>query len=110
MGYRGIRDELGRNHNIYVNDKRILRIDRALHIQSTIKFGWHRFTSQEQIVQAISDRIFFYNNQRLQRRLSVMTPMEFHEQYSKAAKKLLPIIAVGSIPQYLLFFHCPLDG
>lgn len=38
MGYRRIRDELDREHDIHVNDKRILRINRAIHIQSTIKF------------------------------------------------------------------------
>jgi putative transposase len=231
MGYRRIRDELDRNHRIHVNDKRVLRINRALHIQSTIKFRrqgctrsatspeyiaknylnrkfhadapnmkwltdvtefkyyvgpeirkiylsaildlydrrivsfvlsdrndnrlvfdtfdaavatnpeahplfhsdrgfqytsrvfhtklkaagmkqsmsrvarcidngpmegfWgilkremyygHKFTSREQLVQAISDYIYYYNNKRFQRRLYVMTPMEFHEQYLKAA-------------------------
>jgi transposase InsO family protein len=231
MGYRRIRDELDRNHDIHVNDKRVLRIDRALHIQSTIKFRrygctksaaspeyiaknylkrefhadapnskwltdvtefkyyvgaevhkiylsaildlydrrivsyaigdrndnrlvfdmfdaavaanpqahplfhsdrgfqytsrslhsklqvarmkqsmsrvahcidngpmegfWgilkremyygQRFTSREQLIQAISDYIYFYNYQRFQRRLSIMTPMEFHEHYAKAA-------------------------
>jgi transposase InsO family protein len=44
-----------------------------------------KFTSPEQLTQAISDYIYFYNYQRLQRRLSVMTPMEFHEQYAKKA-------------------------
>lgn len=231
MGYRRIRDELDRNHDIHVNDKRVLRIDRALHIQSTIKYRrqgctknaaspeyiaknylkrqfnadapnlkwltdvtefkyyigpeihkiylsavldlydrrivafatgdhndnrlvfdtfdtavaynpdahplfhsdrgfqytsgsfhqklqaarmkqsmsrvahcidngpmegfWgilkremyygHKFASREQLVHAISEYIYYYNYQRLQRRLSVMTPMEFHELYTKAA-------------------------
>ena len=38
MGYRRIRDELERHHDIDVNDKRILRICRKEHIQSTIKW------------------------------------------------------------------------
>lgn len=38
MGYRRIRDELDRYHGINVNDKRILRICRKEHIQSTIKW------------------------------------------------------------------------
>lgn len=38
MGYRRINDELNRRHNILVNDKRVLRICRAKHIQSTIKW------------------------------------------------------------------------
>lgn len=45
----------------------------------------HKFASREQLIQAISNYIYFYNYRRLQRRLSVMTPMEFHEQYVKAA-------------------------
>lgn len=231
MGYRRIRDELDRNHDIHVNDKRVLRIDRALHIKSTIKYKrqgctrnavspeyiaknylkrqfhadapnlkwltdvtefkyyigpeihkiylsaildlydrrivayaigdhndnrlvfdtfdtaaasnpsahplfhsdrgfqytsrsfhqtlqtarmkqsmsrvahcidngpmegfWgilkremyygHKFASREQLIHAISDYIYFYNYKRLQRRLSVMTPIEFHGQYAKAA-------------------------
>jgi len=44
MGYRRIRDELDRHHDIHVNDKHILRINRALHIQSTIKFRRHGCT------------------------------------------------------------------
>ena len=38
MGYRRIRDELDRHHDINVNDKRILRICRKENIQSTIKW------------------------------------------------------------------------
>ena len=38
MGYRRIRDELDRHHDIDVNDKRILRICRKEHIQSMIKW------------------------------------------------------------------------
>jgi putative transposase len=39
MGYRRIRDELAVHQDIDVNDKRVLRICRKEHIQSTIK--WH---------------------------------------------------------------------
>lgn len=45
----------------------------------------HKFTNREELVQAISDYIFYYNYRRLQRGLSVMAPMEFHEQYAKVA-------------------------
>lgn len=44
MGHRRIRDELDRFHDIHVNDKRILRINRVLNIQSTIKFRRHGCT------------------------------------------------------------------
>ena len=38
MGYRRIRDELEKYHDIHVNEKRVLRICRKEHIQSTIKW------------------------------------------------------------------------
>jgi len=38
MGYRRIRDELDKKHDIDVNDKRVLRICRKKGIQSTIKW------------------------------------------------------------------------
>ena len=38
MGYRRIRDELDKRHDIDVNDKRVLRICRKNGIQSTIKW------------------------------------------------------------------------
>jgi transposase InsO family protein len=44
MGYRRIRDELDRNHDIRVNDKRVLRINRSLSIKSTIKHRRHGCT------------------------------------------------------------------
>lgn len=63
MGYRRIRDELDRNHGIHVNDKRILRIDRALHIQSVIKYGRHGCTksaaSPEYIAKNYLNRHFY---------------------------------------------------
>ena len=45
----------------------------------------HKFTNKAQLVQMIADYIDFYNNRRLQRRLSVMTPMEFHCHFALAA-------------------------
>jgi len=44
MGYRRIRDELERNHDIQANDKRVLRINRVLHIKSIIKHRQHGCT------------------------------------------------------------------
>ena len=44
-----------------------------------------RFTDKESLVRMIEDYIEYYNNQRLQRRLGVLTPMEKHNQYQGAA-------------------------
>jgi len=63
MGYRRIRDELDRNHDIRVNDKRVLRIDRALHIHSTIKYRRQgctkSATSPEYIAKNYLNRQFY---------------------------------------------------
>ena len=45
-GYRRINDDLRHDHDIRVNDKRVLRICRAKGIKSTIKYGNHGCTRQ----------------------------------------------------------------
>ena len=44
-----------------------------------------RFQSREELVEIIEEYIFYYNNQRLQRNLGVLTPMEKHLSYELAA-------------------------
>ena len=44
-----------------------------------------RFNDRSSLITAIANCIDYYNNQRLQRKLHVMTPMKYHEQYTKAA-------------------------
>ena len=43
------------------------------------------FDDRNTLVTAITDYINYYSNQRLQRKLDVMTPMEYHNQYINAA-------------------------
>lgn len=61
-GYRRIRDELERYHDIRVNDKRVLRICRALDIKSTIKYANNGCTrlagSPQHIAQNLLNREF----------------------------------------------------
>ena len=38
-----------------------------------------RFTSKQELVQKIRDYIYYYNTQRVQRNLGVVTPMEKHQ-------------------------------
>lgn len=47
-------------------------------------YGKH-FTSRESLVQMIEEYIDYYNSKRLQRKLGVLTPMEKHELFFKAA-------------------------
>ena len=49
------------------------------------KYYGRRFTSRADLVPAIEDYIKYYNTQRIQRNLSLMTPVEYHEQYYLAA-------------------------
>ena len=44
-----------------------------------------RFTSRKDLVSAIENYIAYYNTGRVQRKLNVMTPSEYHERYYLAA-------------------------
>lgn len=56
-GYRGIRDDLERYHDINVNDKRVLRICRKKDIKSTIKYANEGCTRQAENPQFIAENI-----------------------------------------------------
>ena len=56
-GYRRIRDDLERYHNIKVNDKRVLRICRKKGIKSTIKYSNNGCTRQAENPQFIAENI-----------------------------------------------------
>ncbi|WP_265416126.1 IS3 family transposase, partial [Enterococcus florum] len=49
------------------------------------KYYGRKFTSREELVTMIRDYMTYYNTGRYQRKLQVMTPMEFHNHYYKAA-------------------------
>lgn len=44
-----------------------------------------KFTSRDDLTKAITDYIQYYNNERIQRKLHLMTPEEYHESYQMAA-------------------------
>ena len=67
-----------------------------------------RFNDRSSLITAIANYIDYYNNQRLQRKLHVMTPMKYHEQYTKQ-HKISPAIAWLTIQKFIIFY-CPLDG
>ena len=56
-GYRRIRDDLERYHDIKVNDKRVLRICRKRDIKSTIKYANNGCTRQAANPQYIAENI-----------------------------------------------------
>ena len=41
---------------------------------------WKKFESREELEKAITEYIDYYTNDRPQRGLGVLTPMEFHEK------------------------------
>ena len=56
-GYRRIRDDLERYHDTKVNDKRVLRICRAMDIKSTIKYANNGCTRQASNPQYIAENV-----------------------------------------------------
>jgi len=56
-GYRRIRDDLERYHDIKANDKRVLRICRKLDIKSTIKYANNGCTRQAAHPQYIAENL-----------------------------------------------------
>lgn len=60
-GYRRINDDLRHDHDIHINDKRILRICRAKNIKSTIKYSNRGCTRQAKNPQYIAEN--FLNRQ-----------------------------------------------
>lgn len=49
------------------------------------KYYGKRFVSREDLVSTIENYISYYNTERIQRNLRLMTPLEHHEQYYLAA-------------------------
>ncbi len=60
-GYRRIRDDLERYHDIKVNDKRVLRICRKNDIKSTIKYSNNGCTRQAANPQYIAENVLNRN-------------------------------------------------
>lgn len=56
-GYRRIRDELERYHDIKANDKRVLRICRKLNVKSTIKYSNNGCTRQAANPQYVAENL-----------------------------------------------------
>ena len=44
-----------------------------------------RFTSKTDLIKSIESYIRYYNTERIQRKLHLMTPVEYHENYYVAA-------------------------
>ena len=67
-----------------------------------------RFTSKQELVRMIQDYIYYYNTQRVQRNLGVVTPMEKYQMAFAAKKICQGQYALGS--KILFYFIVRLTG
>ena len=81
-GYRRINDELRHDHDIHVNDKRVLRICRVIGIKSTIKYSNHGCTGQAKNPQYIAENVLnrqFYADKPNEKWLTDVTEFKWYE-------------------------------
>ena len=81
-GYRRINDELRHDHNIHVNDKRVLRICRAKGIKSTIKYSSHGCTRRAKNPQYIAENLLnrqFHADRPNEKWLTDVTEFKWYE-------------------------------
>ena len=93
-GYRRIRDDLARNHNIHVSDKRVLRICRFLGIKSTIKYRNEGCTISDKDPQHIAENILdrdFHAERPNEKWLTDVTEFKY---YNGAEKRKVYLSAI----------------
>ena len=81
-GYRRINDDLRHDHDIHVNDKRVLRICRAKNIKSTIKYSNHGCTRQATNPQYVAENVVnrqFYAEKPNEKWLTDVTEFKWYE-------------------------------
>lgn len=81
-GYRRINDDLRHDHDIHVNDKRVLRICRLLQIKSTIKYNNHGCTRSAKEPQYTAENILdrqFHSDKPNQKWLTDVTEFKWYE-------------------------------
>ena len=81
-GYRRINDDLLHDHDIHVNDKRVLRICRKTNIKSTIKYSNHGCTRRAKNPQYIAENVLnrdFHANAPNEKWLTDVTEFKWYE-------------------------------
>lgn len=81
-GYRRINDDLRHDHDIRINDKRVLRICRAKNIKSTIKYNNHGCTRQAKNPQYLAENLLdrqFFASQPNEKWLTDVTEFKWYE-------------------------------
>lgn len=81
-GYRRINDDLKHDHDIHVNDKRVLRICRVRKIRSTIKYSNHGCTRRAKDPQYIAENLLnrqFHADKPNEKWLTDVTEFKWYE-------------------------------
>lgn len=81
-GYRRINDDLRHDHDIHVNDKRVLRICRARNIKSTVKYSNHGCTRQAKKPQYLAENLLnrqFYASKPNEKWLTDVTEFKWYQ-------------------------------
>jgi putative transposase len=95
MGYRRIRDELDRKHDIHVNDKRILHINRVLQIRSNIKFRNNGCTKNASSPEYTADNVLnreFHSDKPNEKWVTDVTEFKYGETLDSIHKLYLSAI------------------
>ena len=82
-GYRRIRDDLERYHDVCISDKRALRICRSRNIKSTIKYSNHGCTRNAENPQYLAENILnrdFHSAQPNEKWLTDVTEFKWYEK------------------------------
>lgn len=94
-GYRRIRDDLERYHDVKVNDKRVLRICRRRSIKSTIKYASSGCTRQAANPQYVAENILnreFHADAPNEKWLTDVTEFKYYENGEKKKVYLSAIL------------------
>lgn len=84
-GYRRINDDLRHDHNLHVNDKRILRICRTRDIKSTIKYNHHGCTRPAKNPQYLAENLLdrqFHASKPNEKWLTDVTEFKWYEGFT----------------------------
>jgi transposase InsO family protein len=82
-GYRRINDDLRHDHDVRINDKRVLRICRARNIKSTVKYSNHGCTRQAKNPQYLAENLLdrqFHASYPNEKWLTDVTEFKWYER------------------------------
>ena len=94
-GYRRIRDDLERYHDVHISDKRALRICRSRDIKSTVKYANHGCTRNAENPQYLAENVLdrdFHADKPNEKWLTDVTEFKWYENGEKRKVYLSAIL------------------